>query len=334
MANKREVWIDALRAFACICVLLVHAPTRNDGQIGGAALLGPVNFLFMAWGVAVFFMISGALLFGKTQEMLPFYKKRFSRILVPTVIWSVIYIFYDDFFIEPTSSKFHRILMIPFTNQTALVWFMYTLIGIYLVTPIVSCWLSNCKKRDVEIILILWGITLLMPVIKLLDPNCALMISGNGVFYHFYGFLGYALWGYYLRKYVELPIKSWKFFVLVLVAFGLPCCIYIVDFLPMDLLQSLMSIVSAVMATVAFIFFKDLNYKENWVMSFIHKFAEFSFGIYLCHMLFLMPLRYGLTQFHINYAVQIPLTALFVGGFSFLFVYFLSKLPKSRWLFG
>lgn len=332
--GKKEVWIDVLRAFACICVLLVHSPAKYDGHIPGQYVLAPCNYLFMAWGVSVFFMISGALLFYKAQDLKTFYKKRFSRILIPIVVWSIIYIFFDDLFYQSDKSHLHRILMIPLTQQTALLWFMYTLVGIYLIAPVISTWLSTCSKRDVEIILGLWGITLLLPYLKLLDPDCAKIVGMNGVLHNFYGFVGYSLLGYYLRKYVTIHILSWKYLLLVIFAFGFPLFIFVTKVLPIDILNDSMSISAALMSVVAFLFFKDLNYKEGWILASILKVAEFSFGIYLCQMLFLTPLKHWLTQYHIHYALQIPITALISGSLSFLFVWSLSKLPKSKWLFG
>lgn len=332
--NGREVWIDVLRAFACICVLLVHSPAKYDGHVPGQFILAPANYLFMAWGVSVFFMISGALLFSKTYNLREFYKKRFTRILVPIVVWSLIYVFFDDLFITPEKSHLNRILMVPFTNQTGILWFMYTLVGIYLVTPIISVWLSNSTKRDVEIVLSLWGITLLLPYLKLLDPDFSEIVEMNGVLHSFYGFVGYALLGYYLRTYVNIKLMSWKYLGMVLIAFLFPIFVYITNLLPIDVLNDSMSLSSAFMSAVAFIFFKELDYRNGMFLNIILKVAEYSFGIYLCQMLFLQPLRFWLTQFHINYIFQIPLTALFVGAVSYLFVRILSQLPKSKWLFG
>ncbi len=323
-----------LRAFACACVLLVHSPAKYDGHIPGQFVLAPANYVFMACGVSIFFMVSGALLFSKPQDMLPFYKKRFSRVLWPTVIWSVIYIFYDQIFVADDKSFVHKILMIPFAPQTGLLWFMYTLIGIYLVAPILSCWLSGCSKKELQIVLSLWGVTLLLPYLQILDPACAEIINSNGPLYSFCGFLGYALLGYYLRHYVSISIKSVAFVLMVVIAFGFPLLVFFSGLLPIDVLNTSMSLSAVLLSAVAFLFFKELRYKDGIVLRIIMAFAKYSFGIYLSQMLFLTPLRYWLTQFHIHYAIQIPLTAFVVGLLSFAFVFCLSKLPKSRYLFG
>lgn len=332
--SPREVWIDVLRAFACICVLLVHSPAKYDGLIPGQQVLAPANYLFMAWGVSLFFMISGALLFSRSQGVVPFYKRRFSRILCPIIVWSIIYIYFDKLFDKDSTPGILKIIRIPLYEQASLLWFMYALVGIYLITPIVSAWLKDCSRRDVEIILVIWGITLLLPFINLFDSNSIKIIGANGVLHHFYGFVGYALWGYYIRKYVDVSVKDWRYIVLVVITFAFPVFVYYSKLLPIDVISGSMSISSALMSTVAFIFFKGLNYKKGLCLGITMKLAEFSFGIYLSHMIFLKPLRYWLTQFHINYIIQIPLTALFVGVVSFAFVWALSKLPYSKLIFG
>ncbi len=330
----KEVWIDVLRAFACACVLLVHSPAKYDGCIQGQYILAPANYVLMACGVSVFFMISGALLFSKPQKLIPFYKKRFSRILWPVVIWSLIYIFYNKLFVPNDKSLINQILMIPFTNQTGLLWFMYTLVGIYLVIPIISQWLNVSTKKEVQIVLGLWGVTLFLPYIKLLDSSCVDIISTNGALHSFSGFLGYALLGYYLRHYVTLSIYSIKFILLVAISFLFPLFVFFCKILPVDVLNGSMSISSVLMSTTAFLFFKDLKYKDGRFLRGVMLFAQYSFGIYLSHMLFLTPLRICLTRYHIHYAIQIPITALLVGIASFSFIWLLSHIPKSKYLLG
>lgn len=64
MEQKREIWLDVARAFACACVIMVHSPAKYDGLIPGQYALAPLNYISMAWGVGLFFALSGALLVG------------------------------------------------------------------------------------------------------------------------------------------------------------------------------------------------------------------------------------------------------------------------------
>ena len=282
-------------------------------------------------------MISGALLLSKKQDITSFYKKRFGRILIPTIIWSIIYIFYDSF-IDNGCIEFYdiitKILLIPFQTQTGLLWFMYVLIGIYLVAPILSYWLSECNKKDVEIVLGLWGGTLLLPYLTILNQGCNDIRTTAGPLYHFYGFLGYALLGYYLKKYNTWKNTSWQFITMLLVSLAFPVIVFFTGILPLSVLDGSNNLAKVMLSASAFIFFRNLSYKPSQLLDVACLFAKYSYGIYLSHILFLKPIRIYLTQYHINYLIQMPLTALFVGLVSFVFVYLISKLPKSKYIIG
>lgn len=331
--NKpKETWIQVLRAFACICVLFCHSPAPTDGNTPGMYMLAPFNYLFMAWGVSVFFMISGALLFAKEQKLVPFYKKRLNRILMPIIIWSIIYICVSRIYDTPDKSIMHQIFLIPFYEQEGLLWFMYSLVGIYLISPIISVWISHSERKEIEIVLGIWAVSLFIPYLSVIDQD--IKNINYGILRYFWGFVGYALLGYYIRKYVNIPIKSITFWVLVLIAFLMPLIIFFTKVLPVDVLNTSFSISSALMSVVAFLFFKNLDFRNNRLLKIILLFAEFSFGIYLCHMIFLKPFNLWISQFHMHYAIQVPISGIIIGIISFLFVWLLSKIPYSKFLFG
>lgn len=281
-------------------------------------------------------MISGSLLLSKEQEILSFYRKRFTRILVPIVVWSIIYIFYEAFYFEKFSWDFvfHSISMIPFVQQTALLWFMYVLIGIYLVVPILSSWLVKVSKKEVEIILAFWGITLLVPFFKLYDQNSELMIGSGGSLYYFSGFLGYAILGYYLRAYIHWCITGWKYILLLSFSILFPLIVFFAPNIPLDLLNGSMNLPTVCLSASCFLFFKSFNYGSGKFIYLIQSISKYSFGIYLSHWLFVLPLKYALTQYHINYVIQIPCTAFVVAIVSYILVVLLSKLPFGRYIIG
>lgn len=329
--TKREVWIDNLRAFACACVLLVHSPIPFDGVTGGAYLLAPLNHFLMAGGVCVFFMISGALLLAKEQVMLPFYKKRFSRVAYPVLIWSVIYILIDTCKTGMgVVETLKHLSMIPFVSQTGLMWFMYVLCGIYLFVPILSSWLTKACKKEVELVLAFWIFTSLIPYLKILNPQFGEMIERTGLLFNFSGFLGYAVLGFYLRKYATIKVKSIGFIGLLSLCFCIPIMVFALPFIPNETLLGLCNIAAVSLASVIFLFFKQMRRSNILVVSF----AKYSFGIYLSHMLFMEPIKEMITPYHLHYAIQIPITALVTGCLAYVFVWMLSKNKFGNYLFG
>lgn len=336
MEQKRENWLDVVRAFACACVIMVHSPAKYDGLIPGQFILAPLNYILMAWGVGLFFALSGALLLSQPLPLATFYKKRFTRLIMPVLLWSVFYIIYDGWIDGNLSWSYFitRLAMIPFDAQTPHLWFMYTLFGIYLVTPIFAIFLSKASKRDVEILLCVWGVTLCVPYFKICNPEIASVLTNNGILHNFSGFLWYAILGFYLRKYNDWKIKSWKFITLVVISFGFPLIVNFCGILPVEVLNTQMSLSSVAMTAIPFILFKNISLSQKVLGGGIAQFSKYSFGIYLFHMVLLKPLRPFLTQFHIHYAIQIPITALLVGFFSYVVVRMISKLPYSKYLLG
>ena len=95
------------------------------------------------------------------------------------------------------------------------------LAGLYLVMPVLSAWLERASRRDLRILLGIWGITLLLPYVKLLAPLAGYVGNyGNmglygicdwnefGTFYYVSGFAGYLVLAYYLVKFP--PAWDWR----------------------------------------------------------------------------------------------------------------------------
>ena len=66
-------WIDAVRSFARLCVIMTHAamPNGSDGQY----MVAIYNYLTIGGASILFFMISGALILNKERDTIPFMKK-------------------------------------------------------------------------------------------------------------------------------------------------------------------------------------------------------------------------------------------------------------------
>lgn len=88
-----------------------------------------------------------------------------------------------------------NILHIPvnFGCEIGHLWYIYMLIGLYLVTPIISPWLQQASKRELEGYLGLWIITTFLPYIHLVYPEVLGEAFWNDtpLLYYFTGFIGY-----------------------------------------------------------------------------------------------------------------------------------------------
>lgn len=336
---KRDFRIDLMRAFACIMVMFCHAPQHYTGQ-PGKVLVGIDNYFGMAWGPILFFMISGACVLWKEREAVPFLKKRFSRILVPTIIWSIIYIFIESFWwhTSPENAWIRKIPRMIIEPQYSLMWFMYVLIAIYLATPILSRWLSNSGRSEVRLYLLLWGVTLLLPFIELFGVDVSFLQKSGGFMYYFSGFLWAAVAGYYCRRFVKIErLRWWHVFLSIMVLLS-PAYVFMIKRYTGQLMDMSLGILAMSTTVFGFIFIYNVPLprflNEGLGRKLILKISELSFGIYLVHMVFLYPFRLWIATFNLHYAIQLPLTVFVVGTCAFLVSWAISKLPFGKYLIG
>lgn len=338
MENKqiknREYWIDAVRSFACLCVITTHAPIPNNSS--DQFVIAITNYFSVAGASILFFMISGALILYREQPVIPFMKKRVSRIFFPMVIWSIISLLvaysYGDI---PISELGGKVLMIPFYPQVGTYWFIYVIFGIYLITPILSVWLNKCKKKDIEIYLGIWGITLLLPYILLMDKDFNSIVGlTSGYLYSFYGFLGFAVLGFYLRRYVNIKKVTPIHILALIIAVSLPAFLYMIKIIPHDVIQNRMSINIVFLSVCYFVVIKHIKFSKKYC-SLFYNFAQHSFGIYLVHYLVMKRIIWPILEvYQMSYFIQIPLVVFSTAFISYLIVHLVSKLPYSKYIVG
>ena len=195
--RERVVYLDVVRVLACIMVIVQHSPMVD---VVSSVLLSASAFLTYPC-CPLFFMVSGALLLPM-ESCSPevFIRKRLSKVLWPTLIWTLLY--FGRRIVIGDAVSLTSVLSIPFSAQgCGILWFMYVMIGLYLITPIISPWLRGANRKEVELFLILWGVTLLYSHI---EGFLQIATGYNNMFYYFGGYLGYFVLGYYLHHYAKV----------------------------------------------------------------------------------------------------------------------------------
>lgn len=210
--TNRIVYLDLIRVLSCMMIVLMHSPHAEGGAPG--YIVVPIYFITAA-GLCLFFMVSGALLLPVKTDTYTFLKKRMGKILGPLLFWTLFYLGVCLAFGEKTWGEMgHNILSIPFTRQGhGVLWFLYVLIGLYLLSPIISPMLQRATKKEKQFYLLLWGITLCYPM---LAPFVELTTDIYGILYYFSGFLGYFTLGYYLHA-EKSRLSKWGLALLVII---------------------------------------------------------------------------------------------------------------------
>lgn len=145
-------WADRLRNIATLMVIAIHvaAPVAHVPTDLNSSWWWHGNF----WnsvsrpGVPLFVMLSGFLLLGKDYPLPDFLKRRFSRVLIPALFWMCIYSLYGYLAKGSPASipeMLHNIVVRPVHYH---LWFIYLIIGLYLVYPILRPWIKSAKEQD------------------------------------------------------------------------------------------------------------------------------------------------------------------------------------------
>ena len=269
----KDIRLDIIRATAIIFVVLIHSMgIVNDSteSCGITAIKGFYSIIHI--GVPLFVMLSGALLLGKEEPLSLFFKKRFRRVLIPFVIWSII-VSLIHFFQSGERNIFDWFFIfikeIFGDGVHTIYWYVYMILGLYLLTPILRV---IVKSRT-----ILTFSTLLCFALYYLQyffPDFSLV---NRFSFPNLVFIGYFLAGFalytndesFLTKKIVPKVFLFLYLLLIIIS---------VFHLKFNLIPLV-----AVCFFGTILHFKHI--KHNQIQALASILAKYSYGIYLSHFI-------------------------------------------------
>ena len=136
MKNKREYSFDILRVLAMIMVITIHVSnvySRSFGIISNKSFIISLIFNTISRiSVPIFLMISGALLLDREFNINK-YLKRLLKFIILIIVWDIIYLIWEYYYLGITYNNLYRLL---FTPYRAHLWFLYTILLLYAVQPL------------------------------------------------------------------------------------------------------------------------------------------------------------------------------------------------------
>ncbi len=330
--NERIIYLDVIRIIACLMVIMIHSPvTLKAGEASVVSAL--ISFMMLPCN-GLFFMTSGALLFGSGLSFEHFMKKRLAVIVFPVVIWSVVYIFVDVYLYDiPINESLQQLCWIPFhyINANKAFWFMYTLLGCYFIVPIVEPWLMKTTKRELEIVLVMWVVSIGLPMVTyyLNMPK----FDHQSVWYYFGGFFGYLLLGWYMAKY-EI---SWK---KIITSFALALFFYAVVKIQSPKDWSYYCYLHPSTVCYSFGLFGLImklvpSQISDRTKKSLVSLSACTFGVYLIHVLFLTKWLKNIDWFDsLSVGAAIGVRWLLTTVVCFSIILILRKLPFSKYVIG
>lgn len=297
-------WADRLRNLATAMVVIIH--------VAASAAQGAADFDSSAWmasnfwnaisrpAVPLFVMLSGFLLFRKDYPLDDFLKRRFTRVVIPAVFWMIVYTIFNHIANHYPRTFTEALKSIADGPVHYHLWFIYLILGLYLLYPIFRPWVRQATDQDFAYVLII----------------CVLATWIYKITHHFFGFsigiqwelfsnnLIYFIGGYYFGSKVaagETPPNPnilpwpWKKQTLVWIGVGLIISGTLITAAGAywmskaagqyaDLFHDyLMFNVS--MSTLGWFLLAQNTFNGAPLLEVESKLAESSFGIYLMHVL-------------------------------------------------
>ena len=295
--SKRIFYLDALRALAILCVMIVHVYAITRFIVKGD--YGSFQWFFsQLWGnpfrigVDLFLMLSGALSLGRKWDIRTFLGKRIPRIIEPFLFWNLIlfgillicsYLGYSHFLtsfdLGSISNALYNTFFVP-SGEFRPNWFFWMILGTYLIMPIFNKWLLHCDMKEVEYFLVIWLVTCIFDFT--INKECPIKLT------YFTSPIGLVVLGYYLRH-TKRKIYENKYFVLLLIL--IPAIIvmliaYVYSTPTKMVYSNRYSFFLAVEVAGVFLLFRNYvnNINEDGIVyKFIFSLAKYSYGIYLFH---------------------------------------------------
>ena len=370
--NKRIIWLDFVKFIAISMMIAVHCTdnvTPTERSEAWYNLWGSFYGSFMRPAIPLFVMVTGALLLPVKENISTFYTKRLTRLVIPFIVWSVLYNLFpwitgllglsptiiNDFFAwaEPDQSfsgALHNILMIPFNFSMLAVqmWYVYLLIGLYLYMPFFSAWVKQASVKEQKIFLTLWFISLFIPYLReYLTKDLWGTCSWNvfGLLYYFAGFNGYLLLGYYIKN-NDINFSWGKLAVIGIPSFIIGYCITFLGFKsitaipgqPAELVELFFTYCSPnvlLMTLPIFLVIKKNHFKSVTIRRFAINISTCTLGIWMSHYLFLGPC-YMLVEFlPLHTILKMIVCTILLLSITWGFVYVIRKSGKiGKWIMG
>jgi surface polysaccharide O-acyltransferase-like enzyme len=342
--------VDLIRTIAIVMVVLVHAsefPYRIPATISPMVMVnwftadvyGAIGYL----GVPLFVILSGALLLDPVkadESMSLFFRKRFVRVGLPLIFWTLIF-FVWTFAIHQNPFTIFNIQQGLLSGSYPILWFLYMLIGLYLITPILRVLVKHIDRKKFTLLLALWFAgTVITPFIHTFTN-----FDFNPLMFVFTDWVGYFLLGIYLLNTKMRPAITY-----LAAGFGLLAAIlgawivtatygeqytgYFHGYLSFNMIIAsgalFLLLISIPQSRV-----ESQGRRLNGIIKWI---GQNTLPIYVIHIIVLESFQLGLLGFSLPYTgnliVDAPINTIIVFGLSAAIIFPLKKIPYLKNFIG
>lgn len=209
--SQKEDSISLLKIYAAILVIILHSVfiylVKNTEAFNFTFITTAIISVATRACLAIFVMISGRYLLSKWKDKSAkeFYKNKIPRILIPLVVWNIVYLIFrfatEDGF--TLSKGFQDTIN---SGSYVHLWYFYLLFLLYLLTPLLNKVINKFSKRNLIILTV--ALLLLGSVAEFIRTLTGFK---NLPIYYPVEFIGYYLAGYTLKDY---KVKFNKYYLI------------------------------------------------------------------------------------------------------------------------
>ena len=292
--DREHVWcFDYLRSIALFFVIFMHeaaGPLRIGLSTGWHILNICVSIAFTA--VPLFFMMSGYLLMTdeRTCDISFLLKKRLPKLVITLLAWTVTAAAWSSWISEYDMSLFASNLLDALHKPAWVhLWYMYTLIGLYLISPILYSAIHSMNDSGRKYLLALVLIICLQGFIYAaipgsIRPDAQLKFTSDIMF--FGGHITSFILGFYLGS-IKRHVNNMLLILAALIDIAFITLgtwhETVISGEYSDLFQSQSSGPEILLAACIFIFFKQNFNCDSRLRHAISPLVSLSLGIYLIH---------------------------------------------------
>jgi surface polysaccharide O-acyltransferase-like enzyme len=343
--TQRLFYLDFLRAIAIVAVLILHFsadPVDRYGKISNTDWIAASIYNGLTrFCVPMFILLSGSLLLSPTKEtsIKELFNKRLPKLVIPLVVWSIIYLFFQNYIHHTLStitipSALKAFYMGPLVFHF---WFLYVMIVVYLLYPVINLFIKSATQSQVLYFLVLWFIT--NCIFGVIETAFEMPIGFDLNF--FTGYSGYFVLGYYLTNY-SFSAKALNCFytggaIAFIISVSGIILLYTCHFSHASgVVESDFS--PEIPFAIAGLFLCIKNYpfneKQQWWKKSVNQLSKESYGIYIVHVLIMRMLFdksvLGIQFPGMNMAIIIPLQALATLVTSYGLVKVIRQIPLLK----
>lgn len=346
--KSRILSYDIIRIIAICAVIMVHSSASiliESSPSSFDYMVGNVFNSLSRLGVPLFIMLSGALILNE-NKILTKQKlfKNIRQLALLLVIWSLIYaiIFRIHVPLVHHEAVSPRVFWESFFLGHYHLWYLYMMIGLYLVTPILRTFVKQSNRK---IILYFIALSILfqftLPIFNFLGN----LITGNSDYWsslmgQFYmGFVNeyvtYFLLGWYIST-IDISKKS-RSIIYICGIIGLLIAIFGTSYFSTDTFKAYtvfyqnnsFNILFYSLAVFVFLFYnlKDKHIISKAANTWIVHLSSLSFGVYVIHIV-IFEIAYKVLHTHMRFSF-LPIWATTLI-FSFILTHIISKIPVMQ----